>query len=239
MNKMRLFLIACVIMLSLLLFGTAFAANSTQNLPSHGFTEQIEIFDEESDTPAVEGMGTEAVAVQYTFSSSIGTYSEIVNGTVHGTASNDDQNFPAIDLGFTFRFNNVDYNQISIQNNGWIAMGPTVTSSYTPLSTGTINNVIAGLGRDIQGNGTTSVLMSLMEGTAPDRVFTVQWSHYKRYGDSYVGDEFNFQIKLYETSGLIKLCMAHSLRFQMLIPTIQVGCVVHPTDFNNRTTTTD
>ena len=233
-------MIFVVLLLSLALTGIAFAAISTQNSPNNGFIEQIE-FNEESNVPTVEGGGIDAVATQYNFSSNSGTYTEIVSGTVHGTASNDDQNFNAINLGFTFHFNNIDYTQISIQSNGWIAMGPTTTSSYTPLSTGTVNNIIAALGRDIQGNGATSVLMSLVEGTAPDRVFTIQWSHYKRYGTSYVGDDFNFQIKLYETSGLVKVVYGPFTAVNNAAPpTIQVGLRGNSdADFNNRTTTTD
>jgi hypothetical protein len=76
--------------------------------------------------------GIEAVASRYTFASSAGTYTEISGGTVHGTASNDDNSFNAIDLGFTFLYDGIPYTQVSIQSNGFIAMGPTVASSYTP-----------------------------------------------------------------------------------------------------------
>ncbi len=149
--------------------------------------------------------GIEGVSWRYEFSSTILTYTPIISGTVHGTASNDDQSFPAIDLGFTFYYDNVPYTQVSIQSNGWIAMGPTIASSYYPLSTGTTNNVISALGRDLQGNGTTSELRSETIGTAPNRVFVVQWTDYKRYGSAYSGDAFDFQIRLYETSNLIEI----------------------------------
>jgi PKD repeat protein len=182
--------------------------------------------------------GIDVVAAQYTFSSFSGTYTEIVSGTVHGTNANDDQSFTPIDLGFTFRYNNIDYTQISIQSNGWIAMGPTIGSSYYPLSTGAYNNVIAALARDLQGNSTDSELRSLTEGTAPNRVFTVQWKHYKRYGTSYVGDDFNFQIKLYETSGLVEVVYGPFTVLYVASPPYgpQVGLRGNSNaDFNNRT----
>ena len=97
--------------------------------------------------------GIDAVAAQYTFASSSGTYTPIVTGTVHGTNANDDQSFAAIPIGLTFRYNNVDYTQVSIQSNGFIAMGPTVVSSYTPLSTGTSNNVVVALGATCRVTG--------------------------------------------------------------------------------------
>ncbi len=182
--------------------------------------------------------GLDTVATQYVFSSSVLTYTEITTGTVHGTASNDDQSFAAIDLGFTFRYNNVDYTQVSIQSNGWIAMGGTIASSYYPLSTGTTNNVISALGRDLQGNGTTSELRSLTEGTAGNHVFTVQWKDYKRYGSSYVGDAFDFQIKLYEATGRVEIVYGDFTVIYVASPPYgpQVGLRGNTNaDFNNRT----
>jgi len=193
------------------------------------------------NAPDVEEAKPEAVSDKYTFAQSLGTYTPITGGTVHGTSSNDDTNFNAINLGFTFYFNGHAYTQVSIQSNGFVAMGAAVTSSYTPLSTGTSNNVVAALGRDIQGNGTTSELMSLMEGTAPNRIFTIQWSHYKRYGTTYVGDDFNFQIKLYETSDKVEFVYGvFTAIYYATPPSMQVGLRGDSNaDFNNRTTATD
>lgn len=181
------------------------------------------------------GNGTDAVQWRYAFTPSSGTYTEITGGTVHGTASNDDQSFAAVPIGFTFPYDTVDYTTISIQSNGWIAMGDTIASSYVPLSTGTTNNVIAALARDLQGNGTTSELMSLMEGTEPDRVLTVQWKNYKRYGSGYVGDILNFQIKLLEATSEIQIVYGDIAPLAgAATSTIQVGLRgATNADFNN------
>jgi uncharacterized repeat protein (TIGR01451 family) len=241
MKKIHYWIIGFVLLLSLTLTGVALAANPLQGSPPVGIDQQVEVGDEFSNPPVLDGGRIEAVATQYTFSSSSGAYTEILTGTVHGTPSNDDQNFNAIPLGFTFRFNNVDYTQVSIQNNGFVAMGASVTSSYYPLSTGTSNNVIAGLARDLQGNGTTSELRSLVEGSAPDRVFTIQYKHYKRYGTSYAGDDLNFQIKLYETSGQVRVVYGPFTVLTSATATpVQVGLRGNSnSDFNNRTTTSD
>ena len=186
---------------------------------------------------AQEPAGIDAVSWRYAFASSSGTYTEITGGTVHGTASNDDESFNAIDLGFTFNYDGVDYTQISIQNNGFIAMGASVTSSYTPLSTGATNNVVAAVGRDIEGNDTTSELMSLSSGTAPNRVFTVQWKHYRRYGSTYTGDDWNWQIKLYETSNVVEVVYGSFAFHDATVLTPQVGLRgASNADFNNRMT---
>lgn len=85
-----------------------------------------------ANATTIEEAGTDVIALRYVFSQAIGTYTEIVGGTVHGTASNGDGNITAIDIGFTFNFDSVDYTQVSIQSNGFIALGPMVSSSYTP-----------------------------------------------------------------------------------------------------------
>jgi len=182
--------------------------------------------------------GIAGVATDYTWSQTSTTYTEITGGTVHGTASNDDQNFNAVNLGFTFTYDGVDYTQVSIQNNGFVAMGATVSSSYTPLSSGSTNNVAAILGRDLQGNGTTSELMSKLEGTSPNQVFTIQWKHYKRYGSSYVGDDLNMQIKLYEGSNLVQYVYGpFTAVYNANPPTVQVGIRgASNADFLNRMT---
>ncbi len=145
----------------------------------------------------------------YTFSQSEGTYTEITGGIVHGTETNDDESFNAVDLGFTFNYNGQDYTQIGIQTNGWIAMGSSVTQKQkTPLSdNASSNNAISVFGCSLKSSP-TGELMSTMEGTAPNRIYTIQWKNYVRdYAASpniFDEDILNFQLKLHETSNKIE-----------------------------------
>ncbi len=231
MRKAKSWIIFVVFLLSQVLAGAALAETPAQEKFPEEDIEKVEEY-------AIDAAGTNIVAYGYAFSHTNGTFTPITGGTVHGTASNDDTSFPAIDIGFTFKFDGVEYTQVSLQSNGFIAMGATISSSYTPLSTGTSNNVIAGLARDLQGNTTTSELMSLMEGTESNRIFTVQWLHYKRYGSTGTGDDLNFQIKLYE--GTNKIEIVYGTALVVSDTTVQVGLRgASNTDFNNRTTTTD
>ena len=59
-----------------------------------------------------------ATVSEYSFASTLGTFTEISGGTVLGTAANDNESFNAIPLGFTFTYNGVDYTEVSIQTNG-------------------------------------------------------------------------------------------------------------------------
>ncbi len=232
MKKAKYWIVFVVFLLLQVLAGAALAAPSAQ---------EINPEEEKIIESTIDAAGMDAVSYDYAFSHTMGTFAPITGGTVYGTASNDDTSFQSIDIGFTFKFDGVDYTQVSIQSNGFIAMGATISSSYTPISTGASNNVVVALGRDIQGNTTTSELMSLMEGTEPSRVFTVQWLHYKRYGSSYAGDDFNFQIKLYETTQKIEFVYGPFTAVYNGTPsTVQVGLRgASNADFNNRTTTTD
>ena len=169
----------------------------------------------------------------YSFSQSSGSYSEI-SGTTVSTATWDDESSSVINIGFTFNYNGNNYTQFSINNNGFIGLGGTaVSSSYTPISTGSSNNVISVFGRDLQGQ-TGSSIQYLLSGSAPNRVLTIQWKGYRRWSAS--SNNYNFQIKLFETSNIVQFvygtCTANSTSTTV---TGQVGIRgASLSDFNNR-----
>ncbi len=144
----------------------------------------------------------------YVFTQAEETYTEISGGTVHGDNTNYQSFFNGIELGFTFNFDAVDYTTISIQSNGFIKMGSSFSGSnpYSPLSTSSsygFNTICAYASRIKSCDD--GELMSITEGTAPNRVFTVQWKNYNRGGTPSADERVNFQIKLYETSNKIEL----------------------------------
>lgn len=182
-----------------------------------------------------------ALVSEYSFTGSTGTYTEISGGTVLGTVANDDESFNAIDLGFTFNYNGVDYTQVSVQADAFIAFGAEVANSTLAISSATgTNNVVAALNRDIKArdNGELSYLLS---GTAPSRVFTVQWKNYRRIPTSCANDVFNFQIQVQENGNKIVFAYgAFTAVDATTAQTVQVGLRGDSNaDFNNRTTTTD
>jgi len=142
----------------------------------------------------------------YTFAASAGTYTPITGGTVLGVPSNDDTNFPQNPIGFSFCYNGALYTEFGVNTNGWIVMGnPTMTSSYTALSFGANNNVIAALNYDLQGDATAGDLRYQTIGTAPNRTLVVQWSNYDSWSSAANGDDYDFQIRLSESNGQIDL----------------------------------
>ncbi|MEN6445094.1 MAG: choice-of-anchor J domain-containing protein [Candidatus Cloacimonas sp.] len=182
-----------------------------------------------------------ATVNEYSFESILGTFTEISGGTTHGTSANDNECFLAIPLGFTFTYNGVDYTTISIASNGFIAMGDTVATSTVPISSGTsTNNVIAVLSRDLKSRA-GGTLMSLSSGTAPNRVFTIQWKNWRRSPTTAANDDFTFQIQLQENDNKVVFVYGpFTAVTASTAATVQVGLRGDSNaDFNNRTTTTD
>jgi hypothetical protein len=183
---------------------------------------------------AAFALNINAQVANYTFSTVTSTYNEITGGTVLGTGTIDDNNYNANNIGFSFTYNGTAYTQFSANANGFIAMGATVSSSYSAISGGTSNNVISPANEDLQGN-TGGELSYLLSGTTPNQVLTIQWKNFRHYGAS--SEIYNFQIKLYETTNVIEFVYG-SYTKNSTARTQQVGLRGSSnSDYNNRTTT--
>ncbi|MFI5221523.1 MAG: T9SS type A sorting domain-containing protein, partial [Bacteroidia bacterium] len=125
------------------------------------------------------------------------------------TAGNvDDGYFTNIPIGFNFIYNSISYTFISASTNGFITLGQNIgnpnsqannlTAGITPVSP---RPIIAALWDDISLTATTDISY-LTSGTAPNRIFTLQYLNVKW---DYSGSAaLSFQIKLYETTGKIE-----------------------------------
>lgn len=135
---------------------------------------------------------------QYTFTAASGTFTPLSGGTVVTALHTDDNLSGFINLGFNFKFNGKVYTQAKVSSNGFISF------KVNPVNSGfrQIDSVfIAPLGDDLGGAGGTASYK--IEGTAPNRVFTMEWLNFKwRYIAAQAG--ISFQVKLYETSNRIE-----------------------------------
>lgn len=192
------------------------------------------------------------VATGYTSTVSFNTaYVTYTGGSVYGTPNTDNTAFNAIPLGFTFVYNANSYTTISINPNGFIAMGNTVSSAGTGVAyvnsndrsgiaisapTGT-NNIIAGFNMDLQGRLGSELSTNLI-GTAPARIFIVQWKNFRKFGVT--ADTFNFQIQLHEQGNAIKVHYGNNVYSPVSNPFYaQVGLRgASNIDFNIRTAAT-
>ncbi|NVO21063.1 MAG: carboxypeptidase regulatory-like domain-containing protein [Bacteroidetes bacterium] len=169
----------------------------------------------------------------YGFGQGTATYTPISGGTVLGTGTIDDNVYTNNPIGFSFTYNGVAYTAFSVNVNGFIAMGTSISSSYTPLSSGSSNNVISALGGDLQGVSGTGELSYLTIGTAPNRTLVVQWTAFRHYSGS---GNYNFQIRLEETTN--KVVVHYGTMTEPSSYTQQVGIRgASSADFSNRSTT--
>jgi hypothetical protein len=164
------------------------------------------------------GFDSAAQINNYTFSQLTEAYPEVVPDSTMGTASTDDQNFNGIRLGFLFNYNGQNYDRVSVNFNGYIAMGPTCTNTFSDgcysvanasgrclntTTTSAKNNVVAAFNMDIQATGYSQFGIKRL-GTAPNRSMVVQWKNVRRYASSAGNDTINFQIRFYESTNMVE-----------------------------------
>jgi len=126
------------------------------------------------------------------------------NPTANTWDAGDDQTSNAINIGFTFRFNNTNYTQLYINSNGILIFG-----NNKPSDNGHYNN------EPLEYNGNrfdhsiypywddlyrrTGQIQYATLGNASNRHFVIKWSHVKHYSNS--GD-YTFEVVLYEDGAI-------------------------------------
>lgn len=198
------------------------------------------------------GGGT-PIANGYTFSAREAAYNEITTSNSRFTrlgAGLDDEESD-VEIGFPFQFGTKTYTTTKVITNGWISFGQQGTSIGEtdfvafPIGHPTLvaEGVVSAFGHDIFMPANGSIVHET-QGTAPNRVFIVQWKNASFVDSPYapaVDANFNFQIKLYETSNRIEFHygrMDFTRGATFSLPT-QVGLRgAAPSDFNIRRITT-
>jgi GEVED domain/Ig-like domain CHU_C associated len=182
-----------------------------------------------------------AQVANYSFTESSGTYAAITGTNAHASGWDDAVTSNTIPLGFTFNFNSTNYTTCSVNTNGFITFGTTISANneYTPISSATgYAGAISAVGINMQDDNTRSIVYTTT-GSAPNRIFIVQWTQTRRNARS---GQFDFQIRLNETTNRINIiygsCAPTGNNAQAL--GVQVGLRGSAnTDFNNRSLTTN
>ncbi len=132
----------------------------------------------------------------YTFQSRIQTYIPI-NGTVVDTINN------PVDIGFPFHYGENIYTQLRISYYGYVYFN----LALNHLSSNNLNfNVYHPILAPLWDNWRfTTQCMYVLSGSAPNRVFTVQFTDMNWCIYPYLTSAYDFQVKLYE-SGQIDFC---------------------------------
>jgi hypothetical protein len=213
----------------------------------------------------------------YTVTRSTATYGVITGTTAIGGGWNSNGSSftgavsSAIPLGFTFYMNGVGQTQCYIHGNGYITFGSApLSSAIQPLNTNNgFNSSISAFAVNAPTNATyaaywglydpagTNPIIYTTQGTAPNRVFTVQWKNAQRlfaYGLAGFSESFNFQINLYEGTNNIVIwygpcTVAYTSLYASVYgpnsPTVGIGgsattdCIAMTSWTSNTTTTTN
>lgn len=191
----------------------------------------------------------------YDFTEFTGAYRPIItnstlgdwNGTLSGQASS---NSVSISMPFGFCMGGSTFaagSPLTMTHDGWAAFGNVTTTSTNriiPLTS--FNNVMSVFGTDLITSG-SSTYGAKVEGSAPNRVLVLQWgdnnisTFWKRYTNGHAADRLHFQIRLYETSGVIEfhyLITNYNNNNGGSVTNVQVGLRgASASDFNVRTKT--
>lgn len=122
-----------------------------------------------------------------------------------------DEGFATVPIGFDFVYNMENYTQANVCVNGFITLGGTLDIFYNyPYYKNTIawappynkRPIIAPLWDDLVLSD-TSMLVYKTTGTAPFRVFTIEWKQAK-WGYLAAGPVLSIELKLFETTNIIE-----------------------------------
>ncbi|HMZ45999.1 MAG TPA: T9SS type A sorting domain-containing protein [Chitinophagaceae bacterium] len=179
--------------------------------------------------------------INYSFTTSGASFDMVTNGTTpmftgNGTDPLADEGFVNyIPIGFSFSYNNYSntYNEVAISSNGFISLTE-LSDSYVinNLNNGASGErpIIAPLWDDLDLS-LTSNLTYTTTGSAPNRVFTVQWLNVN-WGFGSTSAAISFQLKLYETSNWIEFIYRPEAGFATS-PSASIGLTALGTGTNN------
>ncbi len=140
----------------------------------------------------------------YQFAATAGTFTPLTGGTPLAILG-DDQIAPAT-IPFPFSFDGVPYTTAYVSSNGYVSFNSSAaTFSYNnALAGGTIATdkpLVAPFWDDLNGTGGSAAYTTT--GTAPTRVFTVEWLNFFRYSTTN-GPQLSLQVKLYEGTNVVQ-----------------------------------
>jgi len=155
------------------------------------------------------------LTTSYTMSMPTGLYYANLNGNPiwEGSAGTYDNEYRDVPIGFPFDFFDRTYTTVRVSTNGILTFGDTGTSAWAANTAipgaGAPNAFIAPWWDDLvigPYSGTMDEVSHLTSGSAPNRVFSVEFMSVTTAGSDPANVNFlNFQVKLYETTNVMEL----------------------------------
>ena len=151
----------------------------------------------------------------YVFTKSTGTFTPISGSTKLPVVVTDDASSTAQPIGFEFFYAGRVYNNFYMNSNGYVALvngvntaSPVAANIRNTANSNTFgsNPILFPLFGDLLAATTTTPAGDaayILEGTAPNRVLTIQWLNWK-WGWSATAPSVSFQAKIYEGTNKIE-----------------------------------
>ncbi|MEP2936901.1 MAG: M36 family metallopeptidase [Gilvibacter sp.] len=112
-----------------------------------------------------------------------------------------------VPVGFTFNFFQTDYTTVYIASNGYLSFTNAGLGAWQNTAVGNAaapNNLIAPMWDDLTPDGTSTISYATT-GSAPNRVFIVNYDNIRHYTAGGTGVQNTFQVKLFESTGVIEM----------------------------------
>ena len=143
-----------------------------------------------------------ATAAAYPFTPSQKTFNYLASGTSVNFPSWDDNFVSNIPIGFTFNFCNVPYTTVTAHTNGYMCFGNNTSVSLSP-GTGSLGSIAPAMiafwhdaSGDVNTSGASTPVKYITTGTAPNRVFILEFKNWGSF--PYSSPKVSFQYILYE-----------------------------------------
>ncbi len=145
--------------------------------------------------------------LNYKLSTTIGTFTYLAdaNAFTWATGATADEGYTtATNIGFNFNYCGAQFTQFQVSTNGFLKFGTGLANarSIDSLSGKLTRSVLAPLWDNLSVSATATDITYKLDGTAPNRILTVEWKNVKWNNTAIANAEF--QIKLYEYHGKIE-----------------------------------
>lgn len=142
---------------------------------------------------------------KYGYLKTTSTYAYNASPTVIHAAGINDALSAAINIGFTFAYNSLNYTQFKASTNGFITFNAsnTLAQPINNLKTSTERSIVAPLWDDNQTGSSGNVNYKLT-GATPNRILTIEWKALRWNKSGFSAGTIDTQIKLYETTNVIE-----------------------------------
>ena len=157
----------------------------------------------------IAAQNAQAQAVpNYFFTPSSGTFTPLFGATVQQAVIGDayDDWYPLAPIGFNFTYDGTVYTQVSASTKGFMSFGKLANAdSQNSLSSRgvEVRPLVAPLWDDTSVDFFTGSVSYLTTGTAPNRVFTMQWLNMDWVYQA-TTPVISYQVKLYETTNKVQ-----------------------------------